>query len=241
MTPKLRFLLAALLMGAILVAAGCAAPPAPSAPAPEAPQAAEEGQAAAEPAEAMPQEGETLVIAIAEDTASLDPARSFETLPSIIHKATYQTLVTFPPDSVEKVIPDLATSWEISDDGTVYTFTLDPDAVFSNGDPVTASDVVFSFNRLKNITGNPSFLAETIASVEAPDEGTVVLTLTQPDPAILAKLVFGAFSVLNQAQVEAQGGSAAADAATSDAAEEWLNQNSAGSGPYVLESWEPGV
>ena len=242
MTSRLRILLSALLIGIILVVAGCAAPAAPSAPAAEAPQAAEEGQAAeAQPAQAMPEASDTLIIAIAEDTASLDPARSFETLPSIIHKATYQTLVTFPPDSVEKVIPDLATSWEISDDGTVYTFTLDPGAVFSNGDPVTASDVVFSFNRLKNITGNPSFLAETIASVEAPDEGTVVLTLTQPDPAILAKLVFGAFSVLNQAEVEAQGGTAGEDAATADTAEEWLNQNSAGSGPYVLESWEPGV
>ena len=65
---------------------------------------------------------DTLIIAISEDTASLDPGRSFETLPSIVHKATYQTLVTFPADSVERVIPALAESWEISEDGTVYTF-----------------------------------------------------------------------------------------------------------------------
>ena len=183
----------------------------------------------------------TLVIAIAEDTASLDPGRAFETLPTIVHKATYDTLVTFPADSVENVIPALAESWEISDDGTVYTFTLNPAATFSNGDPVTAGDVVFSFERLANITGNPSFLAETIASVEAPDDSTVVLTLTQPDPSILAKLVFGAFSVVNQEVVEAQGGTSGEDAATADTAETWLNANSAGSGPYVLESWEPGV
>ncbi len=223
-----------LLAAMVLLIAACA--PA-VAPAEEAPADTAETSAA----EAAPADDSMLVIAIAEDTASLDPARSFETLPSIIHKATYQTLVTFPPDSVESVIPDLAASWEISDDGTVYTFTLVDGAVFSNGDPVTANDVVFSFNRLKNITGNPSFLAETIASVEAPDEQTVVLTLTQPDPAILAKLVFGAFSVVNQAEVEANGGTAGEDAATADGAEEWLNQNSAGSGPYVLESWEPGV
>ncbi len=186
-------------------------------------------------------EGATLIIAISEDTASLDPARAFETLPSIVHKATYQTLVTFPPDSVDTVVPGLATSWEISDDGLVYTFTLAEEAVFSSGDPVTAEDVVFSFNRLKYIKGNPSFLTETIASVEAPDARTVVLTLTRPDPAILAKLVFSAFSVVNRKVVEAQGGTAAEDAATTDQAEEWLNQNSAGSGPYLLEKWEPGV
>ena len=97
------------------------------------------------------------------------------------------------------------------------------------------------FNRLKNITGNPSFLAETIAAVEAANESTVIITLTQPDPAILAKMVFGAFSVVNKAEVEANGGTDAADADTNDAAEEWLNANSAGSGPYILESWEPGV
>lgn len=225
---SLTFLLSAVLVLALVLSA-CAAP-APS---------GETGEAAAPEPEG--EDASTLVIAIAEDTVSYDPQRAFETLPTIIHKATYQTLVTFPDDSVETVIPDLAESWEISEDGTVYTFTLMDGPTFSNGDPVTASDVAFSFNRLKNLAGNPSFLAETIASVEAPDDKTVVLTLTQPDPAILAKLVFDAFSVVNQSEVEAQGGTAGEDAATADTAEDWLNSNSAGSGPYVLESWEPTV
>ena len=244
MTSRTRHYFAtSILLILVLLLASCAAPAADNAT-----EAEESAAAAPEPGSAPDATGsddgamaDTLVIAISEDTASLDPARSFELLPSIVHKATYQTLVTFPPDSVEQVIPDLATSWEISEDGTVYTFALDEAATFANGDPVTADDVVFSFERLTNITGNPSFLAETIASVEAADEQTVVVTLTQPDPAILAKMVFGAFSVVNKAQVEAQGGTAAEDAATADSAEEWLNANSAGSGPYLLESWEPGV
>ncbi len=231
------YLFLALSLGLFLLLAGCA--PAPAPPPTEAP--AQEGTSAPEAESVAAPGADTLIIALAEDTASLDPARAFETLPSIVHKATYQTLVTFPPDSVETIIPGLATSWEISDDGLVYTFTLAQDAVFSNGDPVTAEDVVFSFNRLKHIKGNPSFLTETIASVEAPDTHTVVLTLTQPDPAILAKLVFSAFSVVNRAEVEAHGGTADEDAATTDQAEEWLNQHSAGSGPYMLEKWEPGV
>jgi peptide/nickel transport system substrate-binding protein len=94
---------------------------------------------------------------------------------------------------------------------------------------------------MKNITGNPSFLASGIAAVEAPDASTVVLTLSKPDPSILAKLVFGAFSVVNKAVVTAQGGTDAEDAATTDTAESWLNANSAGSGPYLLEKWDPGV
>ena len=223
------------LLAILLVVAGCAVPTAPGGAPASATRSPSE-----ETADAGASAG-TLVIAIAEDTASLDPGRAFETLPSIIHKATYQTLVTFPPDSVESVIPNLAASWQISEDGLVYTFTLDENARFANGNAVTAEDVLFSFNRMKNLTGNPSFLADGIAAIEAPDTSTVVLSLSAPDPSILAKLVFGAFSVVSKADVTANGGTDAADAATADTAETWLNSYSAGSGPYVLESWNPGV
>jgi peptide/nickel transport system substrate-binding protein len=219
------------LLTLVALLAACAAPVAPT--------AGEGPVAAAEPAAA--DEVSTLVMAIAEDTVSLDPARAYETLPSIVHQAIYQTLVTFPSDGVSTIEPGLAESWEISDDGLSYTFTLRDGATFSDGSPVTADDVVFSFNRAKNIKGNASFLADGIASVEAPDARTVVLTLTQPDPSILAKLVFGLFSVTSKAMVEAQGGTDAADADTADKAEAWLNSNSAGSGPYILQKWEPKV
>ena len=231
---RLAFFLSALATVLMLMAA-CAAP----APAPTGDAPAESAEEAAAPADTGT--SDTLVIAIAEDTASYDPQRSFETLPTIVHKATYQNLVSFPEDSVEQVIPDAAASWEISEDGTVYTFTLADGITFSDGSPLTAADVVFSFNRLANLKGNPSFLADGIVSVEAPDDQTVVLTLAQPDPAILAKLVFDGFGIVNMDVVMEQGGTDAEDAATADTAEEWLNQNSAGSGPYVLESWEPGV
>ncbi|MGL4651822.1 MAG: ABC transporter substrate-binding protein [Caldilineaceae bacterium] len=211
--------------------AGCAAPVAPAA----APADAEA------PAEAADAGASTLVVAISEDTVSLDPARAFETLPTIIHKATYETLVTFNGGDVSTVVPGLASAWTISEDGLTYTFTLREGATFSDGSPVEASDVAFSLNRMANLKGNPSFLFDGITSVEAAEDGTVVLTLAAPDPAILAKLVFGAFSITNQEVVEANGGTAAADAAETDTAEQFLNSTSAGSGPYVLESWEPAV
>jgi len=228
---RLIFYLSLLAVLTVLMAA-CAAPPA--APTGQAPaeEAAESADAAGD---------STIVIAIAEDTASYDPQRSFETLPNIVLKATNQNLVTFPTGSVEEIIPDAASGWEISEDGTVYTFTIADGITFSDGSPLTAEDVVFSFNRLINLKGNPSFLADGIVSVEAPDEGTVVMTLEQPDPAILAKLIYPAFAIVNKDVVVEQGGTDAEDAATTDTAEEWLNQNSAGSGPYILESWEPSV
>lgn len=183
----------------------------------------------------------TAVIAKAEDTVSLDTGRAFETLTSVIHKATYQTLVTFPDDNASEIKPLLAEKWEISEDGKQYTFTLTDQAKFSDGTPVTAKDVAFSWNRLKNLKGNPSSLAGNIEKVEATDDKTVVLTLANPDPSILAQLVNSAFSVVNSEAVKKQGGTDAADADKTDTAEQWLNSHSEGSGPYILEKWEPKV
>ncbi len=177
-------------------------------------------------------------IGLAENSTSLDPARGYEQQTSIVHKATYNTLVTFPADNVETVVGDLATDWKFSEDGLSVTFTLKEGVAFASGNILTADDVVFSYNRLKNIKGNPSSLASTIASVTAKDAKTVVITLTGADPAILAKLVFGAFSVLDSKTVKAQGGTDAADADKTDKAEAWLNSNSVGTGAYVLTKWE---
>lgn len=187
------------------------------------------------------QEEQVLVVGLSEDYHSLDPSRAYEPGGSLVHHSVYDTLVTFPSDSVSEIIPNLAESWEISEDGLVYTFTLRGDVTFSNGDPLTAEDVVFSFNRMKNLRDNPSFLADTIASVEAPDDLTVVLTLSQPDASILAKIIFDAFSILNAEEVRAQGGTDEENAAETDTAEAWLMNNSAGTGPYMVESYEPTV
>src|SRR5258708_27632630 len=180
----------------------------------------------------------SLVIGIAENSTSLDPARGFEQQTGIVLKAAYDTLVTFPPDNAEKIIPNLATSWKISSDGLSYTFTLKDGVVFSTGNPMTADDVVFTFNRAKNVKGNPSFLTATIASVTAPDKKTVAVKLNAADPAILAKLVFPAFGVSDSTAIKAQGGTDAADADKTDKAEKWLDQNSVGTGPYILTKWD---
>jgi peptide/nickel transport system substrate-binding protein len=147
-------------------------------------------------------------------------------------------LVTFPPDAIDKVVPRLAKTWESSADGLTYTFHLRDDVKFSDGTPMTSDDVVFSFNRFKNIKGNPSFFSATIDNVTATDPTTVVVKLNAPDPAFLVKLVAWAFSVVNKKQVMANGGTDAADADKTDKAEAYLATASAGTGPYMLESYE---
>jgi peptide/nickel transport system substrate-binding protein len=190
---------------------------------------------------AAAQDEQVVVIGHAESTDSLDPARGYTQTTSIVLRGTYETLVTFPDEDASSIEPMLASEWTISDDGLTYTFTLNPDAVFSDGSPVQASDVVFSFNRLKNVKGNPTFLMDSVASVEAADDATVVITLNVVRPSFLAELTNNAFSVTNAEVVQANGGTDAEDAATADTGGEYLDNNSAGSGPYILEKWEQQV
>ncbi len=193
-----------------------------------------------EPTEEMMEEEEkVLVIGHSEVTESYDLAHAFNPTSGMVNHVTYQTLVTFPESDASSIEPMLADSWDISDDGLTYTFNLRDDVTFANGDPLTADDVVFSFNRLKNVKSNPSFLADGIASVEAADDLTVVITLNEVRPSFLAELVNTSFSIANDSEVMAQGGTDAEDADTADTAQDYFDQNSAGSGPYMLESWTP--
>jgi len=188
---------------------------------------------------AVAQDEQVLVIGHAEITDSYDPANGFTQTTGIVNRATYQTLVTFPDADASEILPLLATDWTISEDGTQYTFNLREGVTFSNGDPLTADDVVFSMKRLQNVNGNPSFLADPIVDVVADDDMTVTFTLESVRPSFLAELANTVFSITNADEVRANGGTDAADAEETDTAEDYLNQNSAGTGPYILESWTP--
>ncbi|QPC80652.1 ABC transporter substrate-binding protein [Phototrophicus methaneseepsis] len=182
-----------------------------------------------------------LVVGHAENTDSLDPAHGYTQTTGIVNRATYNTLVTFPDADASEILPMLATEWTISEDGTEYTFTLRDDVTFASGNPLTAEDVVFSVERLQNVMGNPSFLAEGIESVVANEDGTVTFTLATPRPSFLAELTNYAFSITDSATIMENGGTAAEDAAETDTAEDYLNGTSAGTGPYILDGWEQDV
>lgn len=185
------------------------------------------------------QEEEVLVIGHSEVTESYDLPHAFNPTSGIVHRATYDTLVTFPAGDASSIEPNLAESWSVSEDGLTWTFNLRGDVTFANGDPLTADDVVFSFTRLQNVQSNPSFLANNIVGIEAVDDLTVEITLERPSPSFLAEMVNTAFSVANDAEVIAAGGTNAEDAAETDTAREFFDENSAGTGPYILESWTP--
>lgn len=182
-----------------------------------------------------------LVVARDLDVRTLDPQRQYEITPPMIMHATYENLVTFRGTDYTRVVPFLAEKFEVAKDGLTYTFRLRPNVKFHSGNPLTAEDVRFSFERLRNLKDNPAWLMDAVKTVEAVDERTVRITLTEPNAAFLSMLVSPNFGVVDSKAVRAKGGTDAADAKTADKATEWLDQNSAGTGPFILKGWTRGV
>ena len=87
--------------------------------------------------------------------------------------------------------------------------------------------------------GNPAFLADNVESVSAPDDETVVIKLGHTDSAFISKLATPAFAILDSKTVEAMGGASGEGASERDTVKAGLNQMSAGSGPYMIESFVP--
>ncbi len=190
---------------------------------------------------AQTEDEKVVTVGMSSDLQTLDPDAMYEVYGNLYTYACYDTLYKVEGSSTE-VVPSLATEYSANEDNTEYTFKLRDDVVFSSGNKMTSADVLFSFNRLKNMKGNPSYNADNISEITALDDTTVVLTLAQPEAAnsLLAKLSSNAFCVLDSKVVAENGGLDTEAAATDDTATEWLNSHSAGSGPYVLDSWTQG-
>ncbi|WP_143338166.1 ABC transporter substrate-binding protein [Demequina sp. NBRC 110054] len=182
-------------------------------------------------------ETSTLVIDKSFDLVTADPARMFETTGGIVLHAVYDSLLTFADGDSTTPLPSVAESWTSNDDATVYTFTIREGITFSDGTDLTADDVVFSLNRVKNIQGNGSFLMEGL-SVSKVDDMTVEITSETSNTAVPAIVTSPTLGIVSEDAVEANGGTDAEDAADTDAAEEYLNSESAGSGPYMIESFD---
>ncbi len=102
----------------------------------------------------------------------------------------------------EGVVPGLAESWEVSEDELVYTFKL-RDAKFSNGEPVTVEDVVFSYQTAARPDGTYGFLFGPVASIEVVDDKHVRFTLKQPYSPLISSISIFAASVVHKATYEA--------------------------------------
>lgn len=182
--------------------------------------------------------GNTVTVAMGNGFSTLDPGYCYEKYPTMVLNACYETLFKFMSNDGAPE-PMLVDTYEFSEDGMTLTMTLKDGVTFASGNKMTSEDVAFSINRVKNLKSNPAFLADTIESVETPDEQTVILNLNQPDSAITAKLAYISFSILDSEVVKEHGGTDAEDAVTADTAQTYLDAASAGSGMYILTSYTP--
>ncbi len=171
---------------------------------------------------------------------SLDPARTQGSAAGNIG-LIYSGLVRMSPEL--RVEPDLTETWAISEDGTVYTFTLREGLTFASGKPLTAADVKASWDRaahpdtesstfstyLGDIEGTQAVIdgdSEEISGVVVVDERTLEVTLDGPKPYFLAKLTYPVSFVLNLDAVDPEN-------------DEWVYEPDP-SGPFLLSEYREG-
>ncbi|MGB0385594.1 MAG: ABC transporter substrate-binding protein [Ardenticatenaceae bacterium] len=234
---KPLLLVLALLLGLLLTACGGnppepAAEEEPAAPAAEessseseqASQEAESSEAETEAAESEPASQEELigVYVTGRSLVNLDPFTSV-TDEEVLMLNTYETLTFYDESANPPIQPKLADSWESNEDGTEWTFTLRQGVKFHDGNEMTAEAVKYSIERSQSMELFPHLIG--IASIEAVDDYTVKFTTEFPlalDLVMIGR--FGGYIVSPE---------------SADKESDWFNGgNSAGTGPYMVETFE---
>ncbi len=154
---------------------------------------------------------------------NLDPtAGAAAAIDEVVYANVFEGLTRF--DSNGAVIPALAKSWDISEDGLVYTFNLNSGVMFHDGTTMDAEDVKFSFERAmaEDSTNAQKALFADISTVEAKDATTIVVTLSKPNGSFLFNMAWGDAVIVAP--------ESAADNAT----------NPIGTGPFTFVDWAQG-
>ena len=234
-----RFIRRALGLGlsAPAIAALLAQAPSPASAAPRA--------GAASGARRFQADATTLVIAdnLKDTWIWLDPAHFYEINSAAAMNVVLETLYALP-DSTKptEFVPLLAEGMpEVSADGLQATIKLRSGVTFHNsGNPMTADDVIFSWNRLKNVLDQGSFLAiDYWDAVEKVDDLTIKIVLKAPNVALVPILSSYPLSITDSAVTRENGGLDDESAAENDTAADWWNEgNSAGTGPFRLTAWD---
>jgi peptide/nickel transport system substrate-binding protein len=169
---------------------------------------------------------------------TVDPGRASEVDEAAMMNALYESLLTL---DMANPTPGYAKSWVVSPDGLTYVFELNTDWKFSDGTPVTVEDFIFSCNRERNVKSDASWMLGNVDSITKTGDNQVTIKLKALDPDFLKLVPNGTYSVTNSAVVKQNGGTDAADAATTDTATPWLDGHSVGTGPFVIDHWDRGA
>lgn len=171
-------------------------------------------------------------ICIASEPSTIDPALNSSVDGAIMLQHSFEGLMKWVDDGNGNAVIDKgqAAEYTVSDDGLVYTFTLRDDAKWSDGEPVTAGDFKYAWDRLVNPDTAADYgyiISDLNATWEATDDATFVVTLPNPCPYFLEICAFPATYPVRQDMIEEGGDQWTFDTATY-----------IGNGPYKMESWE---
>ena len=166
---------------------------------------------------------DTITLGMVLEPPSLDPTgNAAAAIDEVVYSNVFEGLTKFGPDGA--ILPALAASWDVAEDGKTYTFHLHEGVKFHDGADFDASDVVFSLDRARaaDSTNAQKTLFEGIDTVEAVDPATVRVTLKDADGMFPFKMAWGDAVMLDEASV--------ADEAT----------HPVGTGPFKFAEWKQG-
>jgi peptide/nickel transport system substrate-binding protein len=174
---------------------------------------------------AVAQEDSSVTIMFTSDPLTFDPHGRLGSSGPTLAAYIYDTLLI--QNEQGALEPGIAVDWQVADGGQAITFMLRDDVVFSNGAPLNADAVIFTFERLQAI-GQRSLIFSEIANISAfekVDEYTVRFVLAEPSASLLSALTYAYAGILEPGAVEAAG--------------EDYGLTPVGSGPYMLAAWTP--
>ncbi|WP_332698641.1 ABC transporter substrate-binding protein [Bosea sp. (in: a-proteobacteria)] len=177
-----------------------------------------------------------------DDIITLDPGEAFEFSGVEVGANIYDKLIGVDLKNGNALVGELAQSWTVSPDNLTYTFKLRPGVKFHSGNPLTAADVVYSFQRAVTMNKSPGFILtqfgidkdSVLEKVKAADDLTVVVTVSKPfaPTFFLNCLTSGVASIVDAKLVKA-------NEKDGDWGNGWLKLNSAGSGAYKVRAYRP--
>ncbi len=184
---------------------------------------------------------DTLVVTWAmDDIITMDPGEAFEISAGEIMGNSYDRLLRYDVNDPSKLIADIAKTWSVSADGKTYSFELKPGLKFASGNPITADDVAFSFQRAVLLDKSPAFILTQFglskANVKDKVKATGPLTLTfETDKTYAPTFVYNCLtanvaSIIDKKLVMSK-------EVNGDMGYAWLKTNYAGSGPLKLREW----
>ena len=192
-------------------------------------------------AQAGPKQGGEMVVTYKDDISTFDPAIGYDWQNWSMIKSLFDGLMDYEPGTTE-LIPDLAESYTISDDGLTYTFKLRPGVKFHNGRTLTSADIKYSIERSVNpetqspgqgffwqIAGFDEMAAgdaTELSGITTPDDDTVIINLSQPDATFLQIVAINFAFAVPREEVEKYGLD--------------FGRNPVGTGAYKMTDWTLG-